>query len=100
LEQTLPDMLDLRVHEYVATGLSHLKNLIDEYQAHSKTALDATGLRELEELQRRIEAEGGWSLDKQVERIVTELKLPADAALNELSGGWRRRVGLAKALVS
>ncbi|HEX7030220.1 MAG TPA: ATP-binding cassette domain-containing protein [Gammaproteobacteria bacterium] len=100
LEQALPEMLELSVREYVATGLAHLQALIEEYQAHAKTELDRAGLRELEDLQRRIEAEGGWSLDKQVERVLTELKLPADAQLHELSGGWRRRVGLAKALVS
>ncbi|HEX6930044.1 MAG TPA: ATP-binding cassette domain-containing protein, partial [Gammaproteobacteria bacterium] len=84
----------------VATGLSHLQQLIREYEALSATELDRSGLRELEDLQRRIDGEGGWSLDKQVERILTELKLPPDAHLHELSGGWRRRVGLAKALVS
>ncbi|HET6631051.1 MAG TPA: ATP-binding cassette domain-containing protein, partial [Woeseiaceae bacterium] len=100
LEQALPETLDLPVHEYVAAGLAHLQSLIDEYERRSAAGLDRAGLRELEELQRRIEAEGGWSLDKQVERILSELKLPAEQHLSELSGGWQRRVGLARALVS
>jgi len=100
LDQALPDALDLRVHEYVAQGLAHLQVLIDEYRARSAATLDRAGLHELEELQRRIEAEGGWDLDRQVERVLTELSLPAESRLSELSGGWRRRVGLAKALVS
>src|SRR5690606_20455947 len=100
LEQTLPDALDLTVHAYVAQGLAHLAQLIEEYQRRTKDELDRAGLRELEDLQKRIEAEGGWSLDKQVERVLTELTLPAEHRLRELSGGWRRRVGLAKALVS
>jgi ATP-binding cassette subfamily F protein uup len=100
LEQALPENLDLPVHEYVAAGLAHLQALIDEYRRRSGTELDRAGLRELEDLQRRIDAEGGWSLDKQVERILSELNLPAEKPLSELSGGWQRRVGLARALVS
>ena len=100
LEQTLPESLELTVQELVGQGLAHLKGLITEYEARSASELDRAGMRELEELQRRIEAEGGWSLDKQIERVLTELKLPAEKRLRELSGGWRRRVGLAKALVS
>ncbi|MDX1454754.1 MAG: ATP-binding cassette domain-containing protein [Gammaproteobacteria bacterium] len=100
LKQTLPDELDLSVHEFVVQGLSHLKQLIDEYQALSATELDKQGMHDLEELQRRIDAEGGWSLDKRVETVLSEMDLPADKQLGELSGGWRRRVALARALVS
>ena len=62
--------------------------------------MDAAGLRELEHLQRRIDAEGGWDLERRVETVLTELEIPGDAHLENLSGGWQRRVGLARALVS
>ncbi|HEX2138433.1 MAG TPA: ATP-binding cassette domain-containing protein, partial [Woeseiaceae bacterium] len=88
------------MHEYVAAGLAHLQALIDEYGRRAAAELDRAGLRELEDLQRRIDAEGGWSLDQQVERILSELNLPPEKPLAELSGGWQRRVGLARALVS
>ena len=100
LEQALPHELHLTVTEYVTTGLAHLDMLIHEYRAKSQQQMDKAGLRGLEDLQHRIEAEGGWNLDKRVETVLTELDLPADKKLAELSGGWQRRVGLARALVS
>lgn len=100
LKQSLPEEMHLTVHEYVASGLSHLKQLIHEYEVKSKEELGKTGMRELQDLQQRIDAEGGWSLDQRVETILTEMQLPASKKLAQLSGGWRRRVGLARALVS
>lgn len=100
LEQALPHELHLTVTEYVTTGLAHLDQLIHEYRAQSQRNLDKAGMRELESLQQRIEAEGGWHLDKRVETVLTELDLPADKLVGDLSGGWQRRVGLARALVS
>ena len=40
-----------------------------------------------------------WHIEQRVDTVVTDLSLPADKKMNELSGGWRRRVALAKALV-
>ncbi|MGH8496225.1 MAG: ribosomal protection-like ABC-F family protein [Gammaproteobacteria bacterium] len=100
LQQALPGELHLTVHEYVAGGLAHLGRLIDEYRARSHEVTDKAALRDLEQLQHRIEAEGGWNLDKRVATVLTELGLPAEKHLKDLSGGWQRRVGLARALVS
>ncbi len=100
LEQTLPTELDETVRDYVALGLTGLQNLLDEYQRRSREHLDKPGLQELEALHHRIESEGGWHLDRMVETMLTDLKLPGDQRLRELSGGWRRRVDLAKALVN
>lgn len=100
LAQTLPEELDQTVHEHVAGGLAHLQELIGEYQQRSRRQLDPAGLRELEELQQRIEAEGGWDIPRRVETVLSELDLPGERRLGELSGGWRRRVALARAVVS
>jgi ABC transport system ATP-binding/permease protein len=100
LAQALPDELDQTVYAFVTGGLAHLAGLIEQYDRQSQRPLDAARLKELEELQQRIEAEGGWHLERRVETILTELELPADQPLRELSGGWQRRVGLARALVS
>ncbi|MGR8946529.1 MAG: ATP-binding cassette domain-containing protein [Gammaproteobacteria bacterium] len=100
LIQSLPSELDSTVHAYVARGLSSLQRDIDSYKARSQSELDNAGLAELEKLQRRIEAHGGWHIDQQVESILSELDLPAEIKLRELSGGWQRRVALARALVN
>ena len=99
LEQALPTELDVSVHDYVAAGLGGLGELIEIYEQRSTGELDNRGLRELENLQQQIEASGGWNIDQQVETVLSELDLPGTRLLGELSGGWQRRVGLARALV-
>lgn len=100
LNQALPDELNQTVQQYVTGGLEHLAQLIEEYTRISQQAHDKKSLRELEDLQQRIDAEGGWNLEQRVATVLTDLGLPSDKYLHELSGGWQRRVGLARALVS
>ena len=100
LDQALPDALDMTVPAYVETGLAALREIRDDYQGRVAETLDKHGLRELEALHQRIDALDGWHLEQRVESMVTDLGLPAERSLGELSGGWRRRVGLARALVS
>jgi ABC transport system ATP-binding/permease protein len=100
LEQTLPEGLQLTVRESVAGGLAPVRALVDEYQQKAAGDLGGRGLRELEALQRRIDAVDGWHVDRVVDTILTEMNLPGEQRLGELSGGWRRRAALARALVS
>ena len=100
LIQSLPDELESSVHTYVAKGLASLQHDIEQYKNLSQRDLDKTGLLELENLQRRIEAHGGWHIDQQVDSVLSELGLPSETKLSELSGGWQRRVSLARALVN
>jgi ATP-binding cassette subfamily F protein uup len=55
-------------------------------------------MAELEDIQHRFEAAGGWQMQQKIEEILTRLNLPEDAEFSELSGGLKRRVLLAKAL--
>ncbi len=100
LAQTLPTDLDITVRDMVAQGLAVQQKLLSDYQALLASHPDGPHLKELEELQQRIDAEDGWKLDQRVETALAEMGLPADRKLGELSGGWRRRVALAKALIS
>jgi len=99
LEQSLLEELDETVYDFVSSGLAELQNLIDLYRRRSREQLDKTSLLELEDLQHRIETQGGWHLDQRIETMLTDLNLPAERRLREISGGWRRRVALAQALV-
>jgi ABC transport system ATP-binding/permease protein len=102
LEQALPEIRDITVKDYVAEGLQHLQILLNEYETLSHKDIENNPhlLREIEDLQHQIEAEGGWNIEQRVETIISELNLPAELKLDQLSGGWRRRVALGKALVS
>ena len=99
LEQTLPEAHDLPVTDVIRSGLTQIERLLAEYAQKSKLELDRHGLMDLEALHAKIDTHDGWHLEQRVETTITELNLPADKRMSELSGGWRRRVALAKALV-
>ena len=100
LDQALPENVEATVREVVAEGLADLKALVDEYERLAHQDLDKAGMKRLDDLQHRIDELDGWSIDQRVELMMTEMALPPDQPIGELSGGWRRRVGLAKALIS
>jgi ATP-binding cassette subfamily F protein uup len=99
LAQTLPEALDQSVREVVRSGLIDIERLLEQYQQQSALELDRQGLRDLEVLHAKIDAHDGWHIEQRVEETMTELDIPTDKKMNELSGGWRRRVALARALV-
>jgi len=100
LEQDLPDADDSLVFDSVANAFPGLGQLLSEYHhlAHSTEFNDDTMAR-METLQHDIEARDGWQMQQKVDAVLTRLDLPADKYMRELSGGWRRRVALARALV-
>ncbi len=99
LRQNLPDALDLPVRDIIQSGLEDVANLLVRYEEMSSQALDKHGLAALEKLHAQIDAFDGWHIDQRIDSTMTDLNLPADKKMNELSGGWRRRVALARALV-
>lgn len=100
LEQDLPEADDRLVFDAVAAGSDGLGQLLTEYRQLSNAAdISDEQLAQMTRVQQQIEARDGWSLQQKVEEIVSRLDLPADKYMRELSGGWRRRVALARALV-
>lgn len=100
LEQTLPEEGELTVAEIVTRGLADLRSRIDEYQQRASRASTAAETRALARLESHITLKGGWNVGQRVEAVASELGLPLEKRLSELSGGWRRRVSLARALVN
>lgn len=100
LAQTLPEALDQTVHDFVAAGVAAVSSRIAAYEALAAAGPDAAQIRQMEELQRQIEAHGGWHIGQRIAQVLSELDLPGDKRLADLSGGWRRRAALAQALVS
>jgi ATP-binding cassette subfamily F protein uup len=102
LEQDVPPGGDRSVFAVVAEGLGALGALAIEYHqvAHevAEHGSDAA-LARLGELQEALDRQDGWRLEQRVEDVIVRLDLPADAPVNTLSGGQRRRVLLAQALV-
>ncbi len=100
LDQTLPEALEVTVSDYVAEGLAQVQSFVDQYQEHAATATDDASMKVLEQLHHRIDVEDGWDLPQRVDTLLAEMGLPAERRMRELSGGWRRRAALARALVS
>jgi ATP-binding cassette subfamily F protein uup len=100
LYQQLPGDLHRKVADVIAEGLADQQALIEKYNELSSQELDESGLLDLQDIQQQIEASGGWNLEQKIETIMTQLGLPSDKRLDQLSGGWQRRVALGKALVS
>jgi len=100
LGQALPQVMGLTARETVAEGLAAAQVLREEYDRLSQSELDRKRLRELEALQHRIDAQDGWNIPRRVDTVLTEMKIPGDRRMADLSGGWRRRVALARALVN
>ena len=94
------------IYEAVAGGLAGDAGLLTEYQqlatelAHGEPAGHEAGLARMAALQARLDATGAWALTHRIERVLSRLSLDGELAVDALSGGVRKRVALARALVA
>ncbi|HIG64448.1 MAG TPA: ATP-binding cassette domain-containing protein [Methyloprofundus sp.] len=94
----LPD--EETIYDVVAGGLGDVGQWIKRY--HELTLLtdytDAV-MKEMGDLQHKLDVHNGWQIQQRVENVLSRLNLPSETQVKGLSGGWKRRVSLAKALV-
>jgi ATP-binding cassette subfamily F protein uup len=105
LAQEAPIGDEHRVLDVVAGGLGALGALVAEYHhlshhlARDGASASERDLARLATVQQRLESEGGWEIEQRAERVVSRLGLDGEAVYSSLSGGLRRRVMLARALI-
>ena len=98
LQQSLLEGDEQTVYDVVASGLAEAGELLSQY--HHMLQDPDLDMDALARVQHKLEAVDGWMLQQRVETTITQLQLPGDDSMASLSGGWRKRVALAKALVS
>jgi ATP-binding cassette subfamily F protein uup len=90
------------VFDVVAGGVPELGSLVSEYH-HLTLELEQSSspgaLQRLSVLQHELDVRGGWQIELRDESVLSRLQLDGDMEFEALSGGWRRRVMLARALV-
>ena len=102
LEQEVPYDLEGSIFDVVASGLGENAKLLTAYHhATHRVAEDYSeqAFAEMERIQHEIEVADAWGLNQQVEEVLSKMQLDGDADFTQLSGGMRRRVLLARALV-
>lgn len=98
LEQEVPHGAAGSVFDVVAEGLGELGHWLAEF--HHLSHAEVFDGNALGAVQARIDAANGWALDQRVTETLTKLELDGEADFGRLSGGMKRRVLLARALVS
>jgi ATP-binding cassette subfamily F protein uup len=90
------------VFEAVAEGVGAAQTLLAQYHAvaHAMAEGDETVYADFERLSHELEVADAWRLNSRVEEALQRLSLDADRAVDTLSGGLKKRVALARALVT
>lgn len=93
------------VFEAVAEGLGNLQQILVDYHqithdiGQAGADIEALMIR-MQTLQHDLDQQDGWAAQSRVDAVISRLNLDADALINTLSGGWRKRVALGRALVA
>lgn len=93
------------VFEAVADGLGQLRQILLDYHHCSAQMGEADAdmdalLAQMHDLQNELERLDGWRFNSLVESVLSHLNLAPDTPVDSLSGGWKKRVALARALVA
>ncbi len=101
LQQDPPESVDCTIFDYVAEGLADVADVLKAF--FHQTNLVATDhsdkqLAKLEQLQHQLDHLNAWQFEQRVQQVLTQLNLEPGAMLSSLSGGWRRKAALARAM--
>jgi len=103
LPQKVPQDLEGKVYDLVASGLGKRGELLSKFheisQQLAENGDDQKLLNRLDRVHHELDARDGWSVHQQVETVISRLKLDPEDKFRLLSGGMKRRVLLARALV-
>ena len=101
LEQEVPQDMSGSVYQVVASGLAETGELLSKF--HALNEEDDIGsedwMTRMERIQNKLEANNGWHFQNTIDTVISRLELNASADFSALSGGIKRRVLLARALV-
>ncbi|MFH0943901.1 MAG: ATP-binding cassette domain-containing protein [Planctomycetota bacterium] len=103
LDQQVPALMEGSIFDQVARGLQQWGDLLRRHHAVSvelSERSDPSLLKELDRLQHELENDGGWSMHQRVEQVLSRMELDPDAVADNLSAGLKRRILLARALVT
>jgi ATP-binding cassette subfamily F protein uup len=105
VSQEPPLNAEASVYDEVARGLGQLQQLLTDYHhlSHQLAEPDADYeklLEAMQPLQTALEAQNGWAVQARIETAIQRLELDPEARIGDLSGGVRKRVALAQALVA
>ncbi|MDH5432769.1 MAG: ATP-binding cassette domain-containing protein, partial [Gammaproteobacteria bacterium] len=96
LPQALPEKSNLTIRQFVESGLADVIHWVEEYQTLIMEDINSSKLQDLES---KINVHDGWTVETRVNQTLSRLGLNGEIKMSDLSGGWRRRAALAKALV-
>ena len=99
LDQELPDPGDKTVFQVVAAAFEGIGALIADYHELALALNTDSDVKRLSRLQEQIESGKAWSVNHKIESILDRMGLEQDKPLSELSGGWLKRVAIARSLV-
>ncbi|MFZ5484487.1 MAG: ATP-binding cassette domain-containing protein [Pseudomonadota bacterium] len=98
-EPVFPEGLSL--YEAVAEGVGPMREMLLAYHEEAHRVAEGQGdLEVLDRLGHDLEAHDAWRLSARIEESLSRLALPADVPVASLSGGQKKRVALARALVA
>lgn len=100
LNQELPHANEQSVYDFVLDGLAEAGELLRQFHQVSQSASDQKSMEKLADLQKKIETAGAWNLQQKVDSAVSKLGISGETLLNTLSGGWLRRVAIAKTFIN